>query len=84
MLRQTFVPIKNQLILNLPDNYLNRKVEVIAFAVDEMETEESTGAVGSEPDFSLFRRYRGRYAGGFDREECYDRCLYTTHNPFNP
>lgn len=75
MLRQIIVPTENRLTVELPDEYLNRSVEIIVFPIIDMETPEPAPKQIVPPDFALFRKYRGRYAGGFNREECYDRDL---------
>jgi hypothetical protein len=35
MLRQIVVPTENEYVLHLPDEYLGKKVEVIAFEIEE-------------------------------------------------
>ncbi len=57
-------------MIKLPSNqsaWDGKKIKVILL---EQPTER---AVTESDDLSIFRTYRGRYQGGFDREECYDR-----------
>ncbi len=73
MLRQIITPTENRLTVNLPDEYLNQSVEVIVFPLGEIEHLMPSPQENTPPDLSLFHKYRGRYTGGFNREECYDR-----------
>jgi len=73
MLRKIITPTENRLTVELPDEYLNQSIEIIVFPMAEIESPEATAKENPPPDFSLFRKYRGRYTGGFNREECYDR-----------
>ena len=76
MLRQIVVPEQKQLVLELPDDYLHQPVEVIVFRVNEVEAGAKLSEPEGEMDLSLFRQYRGRYDGKFNRDELYDRpCL---------
>jgi hypothetical protein len=38
MLKTVLIPSKNQLILDIPDNFIGKQIEVIAFAIDEVAT----------------------------------------------
>ena len=74
MLRQIIIPTDKKLVLDLPEQYLNQAVEVIVFPIGDAAALESSQAPEDKPpDLSLFRKFRGRYTGGFNREECYDR-----------
>ena len=73
MLRQIIIPTDKKLVLDLPEQYLNQAVEVIVFPIGEAASLDSPTTEINPPDLSLFRKYRGRYTGGFNREECYDR-----------
>ena len=35
MLKTVLIPSKNQLILDIPDNFIGKQIEVIAFTIDE-------------------------------------------------
>jgi len=37
MIRETLIPEKNEIKISLPDNYIGKKVELIAFINDEIE-----------------------------------------------
>lgn len=41
MLKTILIPNKNQVILNIPDNFIGKKIEVIAFTIDETITSTS-------------------------------------------
>lgn len=35
MLKTVLIPNNNQLVLDIPDNFIGKQIEVIAFAIDE-------------------------------------------------
>lgn len=69
MLRQIVVPKDNRLLLQLPDDYINQRIEVIAFPIDDDIKKKPTE---SDP-LAIFEQYSGSFDGKINRDELYDR-----------
>ena len=60
MIRQIIIPTQNSYLLHLPDNLIGKKVEVIAFAPDDIVNEPPTEVTETkrtiEQAVSFFRK----------------------------
>jgi len=57
MLRQILIPADNRLLLELPDDYVNQKIEIIAFRIDDGIKKKPTR---SDP-LAIFEQYQGLF-----------------------
>jgi hypothetical protein len=70
MIRTVVTPDKNSLSFNIPDNYIGKKMEIIAFAVDE-PSEDVIYTTKSRKSFSAVKLKTKGFK--FDREEANER-----------
>ncbi len=70
MIRTVVTPKKNRVSFNIPDKYIGKKMEVIAFAVDE-STEDVIYAAKSRKSFSAASINTMGFK--FDRNEANER-----------
>ena len=70
MIRTVVIPDNNILSFNIPDKYIGKKMEVIAFAVDE-PSEDIIYPSRSHKSFSAIRLNTKGYK--FDREQANER-----------
>lgn len=70
MIRTVVTPNKNRVSFNIPDKYIGKKMEVIAFAVDE-STEDVIYAAKSRKSFSAASINTKGFK--FDRKEANER-----------
>lgn len=70
MIRTVVIPDKNYLSLNIPDKYIGKKVEVIAFVVEE-NAEESDNNGKKKKSFSAVKLNTSGFK--FNREEANER-----------
>jgi len=70
MIRTVVTPNKNRVSFNIPDKYIGKKMEVIAFAVDE-STEDVIYAAKSHKSFSAASINTKGFK--FDRNEANER-----------
>jgi hypothetical protein len=75
MLRQIVVPTENEYVLHLPDEYLGKKVEVIAFEIEEKVHEASADRKRKEEEardfFNSIRVDMSDFS--FNRDEANER-----------
>ena len=67
MIRELIVPAANTVLISLPDEYIGKTVEVIAFAVDESNIKPTRSA----PVFGALRIDTSNYH--FNRDEANGR-----------
>jgi hypothetical protein len=70
MIRTVVTPDKNSLSFNIPDKYIGKKLEIIAFAVDE-PSEDLIYTTKSCKSFSAVKLKTKGFK--FDREEANER-----------
>jgi hypothetical protein len=70
MIRTVITPDKNFLSINIPDKYIGKKMEVIAFAVDE-PAEDVIYTTKSRKSFSTIKLNTKDYK--FNRDEANER-----------
>jgi hypothetical protein len=70
MIRTFIIPDKNALSFNIPDKYIGKKMEVIAFAVDE-PSEDIIYTAKSSKSFSAIKLYTKGFK--FNRDEANER-----------
>lgn len=70
MIRTVITPDKNLLSFNIPDKYIGKKLEIIAFAVDE-PTEDVVYSTKSQKSFSAIRLNTEGFK--FNRDEANER-----------
>ncbi len=75
MLRQIMTPNKTNITLDLPEEFLGKEIEILVFPVSL--NEETVKQINSKMDFSLFDKYKGTFDGNFNRENCYDRKVFS-------
>jgi hypothetical protein len=71
MIRKIIVPTERQYVLQIPESFIGKNVEVLAFEVSEADSEESSQDEGSFSERTKNLRY---HSGGykFNREEAND------------
>ncbi len=71
MLREIIVPLDNTYLLKLPDNYVGKPLEVIAFSLDEKDQNEYLKASKSLAEIkTFFSRFTFNMKGfRFNRDE---------------
>ncbi len=70
MIRTVIVPDKNLLSFNIPDDYIGKKLEIIAFAVDEL-SEDVIYTTKRRKSFSAIKLKTKGFK--FNREEANER-----------
>jgi hypothetical protein len=70
MIRTVITPDKNFLSFNIPDKYIGKKVEVIAFTVDE-PAEDVIHTIKSSKSFSAIKLNTREFK--FNRDEANER-----------
>jgi len=75
MLRQIVIPTENEYVLHLPDEYVGKKVEVIAFEIDENGYSNENDREKTEQDArKFFDSIRIDMSGfRFNRDEANER-----------
>ena len=67
MVREVIVPDKNMISVLVPDDYIGKTIEVIAFAIDESHTKSE----GSTPTFDTLKIDTLNFR--FNRDEANER-----------
>ena len=70
MIRTVIIPDNNILSFNIPDKYIGKKMEIIAFAVDEA-SEDIVYTAKSQKSFSAIKLNTKAYK--FNRDEANER-----------
>lgn len=70
MIRTVITPDKNFLSLNIPDKYIGKKMEIIAFAVDEL-SDDIVYSTKSDKSFSAIKLSTKGFK--FNRDEANER-----------
>lgn len=70
MIRTVVIPCKNSLSLSIPNDYIGRRVEIIAFALDE-PAESEVVKLQSPKRFSAVKLQTKDFT--FDRDEANER-----------
>ncbi|MEY3220329.1 MAG: hypothetical protein RIT27_1686 [Pseudomonadota bacterium] len=76
MLRQIITPDKTNITLDLPEEYLGQEIEVLIFPISTNEI-TTVKSLDSQLDLTLFDKYQGKFDGNFNREDCYDRYIFS-------
>jgi hypothetical protein len=70
MIRTIITPNKNQISINIPDNYIGKKIEVIAFSLDD----PSDDVIYTEKSIKSFSSIKLKTSGyKFDRDAANER-----------
>lgn len=76
MIRQIIVPKKKTYTLEIPESFIGKRIELIAFEIEELK-DESFDEMGNDSISNLFKKFEGLTFNGkgkfvFNREEATD------------